>query len=110
MSGNLETWGIQAATGEEVRSQTNRFGLAGCGIKADKGAPGTITTRVRAHLRNIGGKRVRVKAHTRRRAAGWRRNPPEPVSMFRKREDAYEILSALTDYLLGTRLRQGYGG
>jgi len=66
---------------------------------ARKGEFGTITANIRAHVRRVGGKNVRVRAHTRRMPVPWGDIPSRPFLMFQD-EDWQDIGEAIDEYLI----------
>jgi len=67
---------------------------------ARAGSFGTVTARVKGHLRNIRGKQVRVAAHTRRMRLPWGDIPARPFMLVQD-EDVADMAEAISDYLTG---------
>lgn len=67
---------------------------------ARKGQFGTVTVRIKAHVRKVRGKNVRVKAHTRKQQIPWGDVPGRPFLMIQE-EDWQDIGETLDEYLMG---------
>jgi len=80
---------------------TNKIYAAVHQFGAKKGSFGTVTARVREHVRRLAsGKEVRVREHTRKTKIPWGDIPARPFLMVQD-EDWEEIREALAGYITG---------
>lgn len=79
---------------DKIYDATMQFG-------AKRGQFGTVTARIKAHVRRLkSGKVVNVRAHTRQQKIPWGDIPARPFLMVQD-EDWDEIREELTDFLFG---------
>lgn len=80
---------------------TNKAYAAAHQFGAKKGSFGTVTARVREHVRRLAsGKEVRVREHTRKMKIPWGDIPARPFLMVRD-EDWEKIREALLEHIVG---------
>lgn len=90
---------------DRVVAGTNKIYAAVHQFGAKKGSFGTVTAKIREHVRKLkSGKRSTVGAHTRKMKLPWGDIPARPFMMVQK-EDWEEIRDALSDFLIMGRAR-----
>lgn len=91
---------VYQAYNDRVKLSANQPQAAVMHFGAKKGAFGTITARVGAHIRRLkSGKEVSVKAHTKKQKLPWGDIPARPFMLVQE-QDWDEIRDALGDFLL----------